>query len=222
MRRLLLIILLSALPLPVLAAQELDFVTAYVRAMSTTEDIRLDALAEAETGTNQDKMASCIHNSTLQQLEFSGDANMIATFKLTGTSKDTPNLLLNYYVKKGELYSKIEKICQVFLEGPKPGVDYGRAATELPKLRAQMDYLDKNLLTMAVLVFSTLIRETPDRQGHMSRLIITHKDRDELVNEIDARFQNLDAKDANYTVSSAYILKYYLTKKGYKLADDPE
>jgi hypothetical protein len=31
----------------------------------------------------------------------------------------------------------------------------------------------------------------------------------------------LAAKDQNYTVSAAWLLKEFLSKKGYKLADDP-
>lgn len=208
---------------PALAEARLDFVQAYIRALSNTESVRTDAQAEIAKGSSlQNTFSSCIHSSHLQQLELANAANTIAKFKLTGDSKDTPALLVQYFVTKGEMFNKLEGICSAIVAGPKPGIDYQKLASEMPKLRADMEYLDKNLLTAAPLVFGSLIRDTPDKQGHMSRLVISHAERDSLVNEINLSFKNVDAKGATYAVSSASIIKFYLTKKGYKLTDDPE
>jgi hypothetical protein len=118
------------------------------------------------------------------------------------------------------MFNSLSGMCQTMLEGPKPAVDYGKVAVGMPKLRADMEYADKNLLLMAALVFNVLISPTPDKAGHMSRLIVTRKERDELVHQINISFKNLDAKNADYAVSSAAILRDYLARKGYKCADE--
>lgn len=207
---------------PALAQAPLGFVQAYVRALSNLENVRSEAETETAKGTAQEKISACIHSSHLEQLELADAANTVARFKLAGDSKDTPTLLVQYFVTKGEMFNRFEGMCSAVVAGPKPGVDYQKIASDMPKLRADMDYIDKNLLTFAPLVFGSLIRDTPDKQGHMSRLVISHSERDSLVKEINRSFKDLDAKDANYAVSSASIIKFYLTKKGYKLTDDPE
>jgi hypothetical protein len=202
--------------------REIQFVSDYIHALSEIENIRADAENDLKTVKNpQEQFSSCIHTTELQMHAMADDANLAATYKLTGDSKDTPALLVKYYVAKGEMFNSLGGMCQTMLEGPKPGVDYSKVAVGMPKLRADMEYADKNLLLMAALVFNTLISPTPDKNGHMSRLIVTRKERDELVRQINISFKNLDAKNANYTVSSAAILRDYLARKGYKCADDP-
>jgi hypothetical protein len=203
-------------------SQRLEFVSAYLRSLSGAEEIRVQGVAELSNESPEGNFSSCIHSTQLQMHEMADAANLAATFKFGGDSKDTPSLLVKYFATKGEMYNSLGNMCETMLEGPKPGVDYGKIAAAMPKLRADMEYCDKNLLPMTVLVFNVLIRETPDRQGHMSRLIITRQQRDQLVRQINEGFKGLNAKNANYVVSSAAILKDYLTRKGYKYADEPD
>jgi len=202
--------------------RRVEFVSAFIRALSGSEDIRLEAVAELTNESPQDKLSSCIHTTQLQMHEMADAANLAATYKFGGDSKDTPSLLLKYFATKGEMFNSLGNMCETMMEGPKPGIDYGKIAAAMPKLRADMEYIDKNLLPMAVMVFNVLIRETPDKQGHMSRLIITREQRDQLVRDINRGFKGLNAKNANYVVSSAAILKDYLARKGYKCADETE
>lgn len=209
---------------PALAQQkEAKFVSDYIHALSEIESIRADTESDLNTTQSpQEQFSSCIHATELQMHAMADDANLAATYKFTGSSKDTPALLVQYYATKGQMFNALSDICETMLEGPKQGIDYGKIAVKMPKLRADMEYTDKNLLMMSVFVFNVLIRPTPDRQGHMSHLIVTRKERDELVRQINASFKTLDAKDANYTVSSAAILRDYLARKGYKCADEGE
>jgi len=148
-------------------------------------------------------------------------ANLAALYKLGGDAKETPGFLVKYYVTKGEMFHSLSNMCQTMLQGSKPGLDYGKIATGMPKLRADMEDLDKSLLLMSVMVFDVLISPAPDRAGRMSRLIVTKKERDTLVHQISISFKRLDAKDANYTVSAATVLWEYLARKGYRCADEP-
>jgi hypothetical protein len=72
------------------------------------------------------------------------------------------------------------------------------------------------------LIFAALIRNTPDKNGHMSRLVITTSERDRLLQNLKSSFgDKLDADNQNYVVSAASVLKGYL-EKDYKCADEPE
>ena len=72
------------------------------------------------------------------------------------------------------------------------------------------------------MVFALLIADKPDNEGHMSRLRITRGERDELLRHLQLEFgAKMDSANQNYTVSSATVLRNYLSKKGYKCSDDP-
>jgi hypothetical protein len=204
------------------AHPEVRFVSDYIRALSDVENIRADAERDLKTAkTPMKQFSSCVHTTQLQMHAMADAANLAATYKLAGASKDTPSLLVKYYAAKGEMFNSLSDMCQTMLQGPRPGVDYGKVAVGMPKLRADMEHTDKMLLLLTVEVFSTLISPTPDKQGHMSRLVVTKAERDDLVHQINVSFKGLDAKDANYSVSSASLLRDYLSRKGYHCADDP-
>jgi hypothetical protein len=72
------------------------------------------------------------------------------------------------------------------------------------------------------MIFSTLIDEKPDKNGHMSRLSITRAERDALVRSLEMSFgTKLDQTNQNVLVSSASALRDALTKKGYRCSDEP-
>ena len=92
---------------------------------------------------------------------------------------------------------------------------------QMPKMRAELEYIEKTLFEGTPLLFSALIDPRPDSQNHMSHLVITSEERNELIRNIDSYFGGkLDEANQNYTVSSASVLKAYL-KKGYKCSDEP-
>ena len=144
-------------------------------------------------------------------------ANLTAPYKLDGDARETPGFLVNYYATKGEMFRSLGNMCQTMLQGPKPGLDHAAA---MPKLGADIENLDKSLPLMSVMVFNALISPTPDKAGHMSRLIVTKQERDALIHQISFSFRRLDAKDANYAVSAATVLWEYLARKGYRCADE--
>jgi hypothetical protein len=70
-------------------------------------------------------------------------------------------------------------------------------------------------------VAATLIDEKPDSQGHMSRLIITKAERNDLIKRIQTLFgAKLGQKQQNYYVSSATVLRDWL-RSGYTASDEP-
>jgi len=108
-----------------------------------------------------------------------------------------------------------------FLAGPKKGVDYGKLAAEMPKIRAELEYVDHSLFDATPLIFATLIDQKPDSKNHASHLIITKAERAKLIDDLTGDFgSKLHQKDQNFTVSGASVLKAYFLKD-YKCSDDP-
>jgi hypothetical protein len=109
------------------------------------------------------------------------------------------------------------------MEGPKPGVDYGKIAATLPNIRAQLEYIDQGIFEVAPAVFATLLQNTKtNSQGGVDHLIITRSERMALVNRIKTIFgDKLDQKNQDYLVSAASVLDFYLEKKGFKCSDEP-
>src|SRR5260370_751305 len=60
------------------------------------------------------------------------------------------------------------------------------------------------------------------QQMHLSHLVITRKQGQEILNSLQRGFgTSMNAKEQNWTVSSASVLRTYLRDKGYKFSDDP-
>jgi hypothetical protein len=91
----------------------------------------------------------------------------------------------------------------------------------MPELRGQLDFIDHALFEASPAVFATLIDLKEDSKGHASHLTITKEERAKLVDNLNTAFgTKLDAKDQNWSVSAASVLKAYLLKD-FKSSDDP-
>jgi len=200
----------------------LAFVTEYVRELAATEKVRAAAEKElTQAKDDTDRLVIAIHNSTLIQLELQSQIIMLKGMKLNQPFEDLIPNIMSFYHKKIELHQQLIDISTALLSGPKPDVDYGKLAAEAPKIRAQLDYIDKALFEATPLVFATLIDPKPDSQNHVSHLIIKKAERAKLINDVNGYFgQKLNQKDQNYTVSTASVLKAYFLKD-YKCSDEP-
>lgn len=214
---------LLAFPASQVAAEtvRLAFVTEYVRELGVNEDMREHAQQDlAEAGT--DKNAAIIRGGTRIILELNSQINMLERMTLDPPFNKVPGAISQFYQYKIGVYQKMIEAATAFATGPKPGVDYGAIAAELPKQTAMLEHLDRSLFQTTSLIFSMLIGEKPDSQGHMSRLRITRSERDHLVQTLQIDFgDKMNRADQNYIVSSATVLRDYLSKKDYKCSDDP-
>jgi hypothetical protein len=200
----------------------LAFVSEYIRELAANEDMRANAERELNTrNSSSGKLASAIHTSKLFQLELRSQINMLKSMHLDPPFDDIIPTIVTWYERKIALYQKIIDLNSILLAGPRPGIDYGELAAEMPKIRAQMDYVDKTLFIATPLIFATLIDQRPDSKNHLSHLIITNKEREKLLHDLTAAFgKKLEEKNQNYVVSSASVLKAYLSKD-YKCSDEP-
>ena len=198
----------------------LEFVTEYIRELAATQELR-DTAESDLTQDTQAAFSNCIHLSTLMQLELESQVGQLKQMRLDDPFGKLISNIIQLYEDKIELWRQMTDICSAFVAGPKPNVDYGKLGADMPKLRAKLDFIDKGLFEATPVIFTTLIDMKPDSQGHASHLLITKAEREDLIKTIDTDFgSKLDDKNANFTISSAWVLKKGL-QKDFKSSDDP-
>jgi hypothetical protein len=200
-------------------------VTEYIRELSAYEEIRDKGEQEnAEAQKSGDVMGtfrSMIHSGTLFQLELRSDIAQLKAMHLNDPFDFLIPTITGVYEEKIRVWQEMVDIDTAFIEGPKPGVDYSKLEAEIPKLRANLDFIDQTLFQSSPAIFGTLIDLKADSQGHASHLIITKAERQNLIEKLNTAFgSKLDQKNQNYIVSSASVLKAYLLKD-WKASDEP-
>ena len=197
-----------------------NFVSEYVRELGAIESIRAKAEKETTGLSTNDILIGCVRNSERFQLEITSHISMMQNLKLRAPFDKLVSNIVGFYDYKLKIFRELSGGCSTLLEGPKPGVDYGALTANVPKLNAQLEYIDKALFDATPMIFATLIDERPNAQNQMDRLAITKAERDKLVRSLDLSFgQKMKAADQNYTVSAASVLRHYLAEKGYKCSD---
>ena len=196
-----------------------DVVAEYIRELGAAENAR--ALALKEMSEDNNTMANAIRNSTRAKLEL---GTSVQALKKMNLKKPFETLLPNtiaFYRQKMALHAETIQIAGAFIAGPKPNVDYAKYAARMPEITASLEFIDKALFESVPLVFALLIDQKADNQNHLSHLLITQAQRQELIAKINGSFgAKLDQSNQNYTVSSASVLRSYLLKE-YKCSDDP-
>ena len=200
-----------------------DVVAEYIRQLGGTkanQDIVTKELAEK--GTQRDKMATAIRNSTRVKLALSEYISRLQGMKLNPPFETLLPTTVEFYRQRMEFHEHLITIATAFSTStPKPDVDYDNLAATMPQITATLEYIDKSLFQQTPIWFLLLVDQKPDAQGHVSRLMITKKQARQLVSSIDSYFgASLNAKNPSWAVSSADLLKTGLTKKGYRYADD--
>ena len=120
------------------------------------------------------------------------------------------------------LVHEMNQMSKTLLAGPEPDVNYGKLTARGPEITAQVEQIDKIIFTISKAMFYALVDD--DRagaDGKLHHLILTKKDRTSMVQLIDKTFgPTLEDKNASYIVSSAWAIKYGLTRPNYKAADE--
>ena len=219
--------LLSALPVISARAESPEtprfaFVKLYIEQLEAIEEIRDAAAKELKTDPDTQRIADCVHTMTQYQLELSTQISAMQDVHLNKPLDWLPGGLVEYNKQKLDLYKQYGDACETMLAGPKPGVDYGKIAASLPKINAQVEFIDKGIFQTAPAVFGSLIEMKANSHGGADHLIITKAEKEELVHEIKLAFgDKLNQHDQNWIVSAASVLDFYLEKKGYKSSDEP-
>ena len=206
-----------------------DVVTEFIRELAetkasqdiaTTEFAETQKLGAAEKSTQT--MAGIIRNSTRVSLKLRASNSRLSSMQLKEPYEDLIPTIARWNEEKLKLWGEMSQIAKTFLGGPKPNVDYAKLSARMPEITAMMEYADESIFRLTPMVFMLLIDPKEDSKGHLSHLIITKKEGRQLTGSINNYFgSSLDKKDQNWTVSSASVLRTYLTEKGYKYSDDP-
>ncbi|MGH9693057.1 MAG: hypothetical protein ACRD5Z_02860 [Bryobacteraceae bacterium] len=198
----------------------LSFVQEYIRELGELESVRTSADAELKHKDGRSP-GNLIHISTRYQLALRTDVGILNKMRLDPPFESLVRQISDFDKQKIEIHARMIEIATEMLSGPKPDVDYGKMAAEMPQLRAVLESIDETFMKMSALVFATLIDKRPDKANHMSRLIITKAERQALIGSLNTWFgTKLDQKDQNYIVSAASVLRSYL-RKHYTCADGP-
>ncbi|HEY7306276.1 MAG TPA: hypothetical protein VH601_19280 [Bryobacteraceae bacterium] len=200
----------------------LAFVTEYIRQLGAIEDIRASWEQDMAQAKNpNDSITALIHTSTQMRLELRFQIVTLQGMKLKPPFETVIPNIVALYEKKVELYQQIIDIGTAFIGGPKPGVDYGTLAAQMPQIRALIEYIDKGLLEASPAVFMTLIDMRQDSQNHVSHLVITKAERAKLIDNLKRNFgEKLNQKSPNYTVGTASLLNEGF-HKDFKCSDEP-
>ncbi len=206
----------------------LSLANAYITGLS-----QLEAAREAgENETARDKASSpnnsqiqfsdCVHGMTAMQLtltNFSVDVGLVGSSK---TGDQPKQLILSYNKSLQNMYKDFGDTCDSFLQGPKPGVDYGALGAKFPKIRAFIEETQNSYIQMSAIVFGGLLNlDREDSEGHANHLLITRAQRDDLVELIETDFgDKLRQPHPTAFVSAALVMEGYL-QKGFKGSDEP-
>ena len=110
-----------------------------MREIGITEELReLAAKEVTEPGAN--KNAAMIRSGTRIVLELTSQVAILKSMSLNPPFDDMPATIAAFYQQKIDAYNKMIAMATAFVQGPKPGVDYGALAAEAPKLTAMIEY----------------------------------------------------------------------------------
>ncbi len=199
----------------------LEFVKLYVEQLGAVERIRDNAEKELAADTPAQRIADCVRTMTRYQLELTVQISAMRGIHLNKPFDSLPVGIADLDQQKLQFYRQYGDACTTMMEGPKPNVDYGKIAASLPKINAQVEFIDEGIFKISPTVFATLIQMKENSRGGADHLIITGSQRVELTHRIDEIFgEKLNQQNQNYLVSAASVLKFYLEKKGYKSSDE--
>ena len=136
----------------------LAFVKLYIEQLGAIEDIRDAAAKELKTDPDTQRIADCVHTMTQYQLELSTQIVTMQQLHLEKPFDSLAENIVDFQRQKQSLYKQYGDGCTTMMEGPKPNIDYGKLAASLPKINAQIEFIDKAIFKAAPAVFATLIQ----------------------------------------------------------------
>jgi hypothetical protein len=178
MRRLAILLAFFLVALPALAqdSPRLRFVSEFITDLCILDDISAAAARDAKLADANPLMEG-IRYSRRTQLEMQTRIGILREMRLEPPLNGTLQQLAALHQARIDEHERLIEIATEFASGPKPGVDYAKLSTEMPQIRAKLEFNDELLFKMAPLVFGALIDDREDKQGHVSHLIITKQQR---------------------------------------------
>jgi hypothetical protein len=176
----------------------------------------------AEDSSGSGKLTTGIRVGTRTLFEMNDSINRLSMINVDARWAEFRNALKKLHQERIVLVHEMNQMSKTLLAGPEPNVNYGKLTTRAPEITAQVEQIDKIIFTISKAVFYALVDEDhAGGDGKLHHLILTKKERTSMVQLIDQIFgPTLEDKNANHIVSSAWVIKYGLTRPNYKAADE--
>jgi hypothetical protein len=176
----------------------------------------------AEDSSTTGKLTTGIRVGSRTLFEMNENINRLGLINVAATWAETRDMLKQVHQKRIVIMQEMNQIAKTILAGPEPGVNYGKLTARAPELTAQIEEIDKSIFTMAQLMFFALVDDARvGADGNLHHLLLTKKERTSMVQLIDKVFgPTLEDKNDSRIVSSAWVIKYGLTRSNYQAADE--
>lgn len=193
-------------------------VSEFIRQMAEIRE--LQEIAARELKTSDDQIMDSIRASTRINAQLRRDIAMLKSMTLGPPYETLLPAIIQLYHEKISLHDDLINVAAEFPRGSQPGVDYGKLSAATPQIAATIDHVEKMLFQMTPMFCFLLLDDRANNTGKPRHLNITDARRREMIKEIDDLFgHRLSAKDPNFAVSSAVLIKKFLA--GGHSADDP-
>jgi hypothetical protein len=206
-------------------AARIALVREFIREMEVLYSLQETAKKEiAEDGSTIGKLTTGIRVGTRTLFEMRESVSRLDMIGLDTRWGKFRDLLKSLHNQRMAAVGEMNQMSKAMLSGPAPGVNYGAMTARAPELTAEVEQIDKSLFKMSQALFFALVDEgRVEADGNLHHLILSQKDRADLIHTIDIDFgQSLDdSKNATSIVNAAWAIKYGLTRPIYKAADEP-
>jgi hypothetical protein len=204
-------------------AARIALVQEFVRELEVIYRLQETAKKEfAEDSSGSATLTAGIRVGTRTIFEMNDSINRLSMISVDPRWVEFRDALKKLHQERIVLVHEMNQMSKTLLAGPAPNVNYGKLTARAPEITAQVEQIDKIIFTISKAMFFALVDE--DRvggDGKLHRLILTKKDRTGMVQLIDKIFgSTLEDKNASHIVSSAWVIKYGLTRPHYKAADE--
>jgi hypothetical protein len=196
----------------------------FVREMEVLYRLQETAKTElAEDSSAPGNLTTSIRVGTRTLFEMQESVTRLNMIGVDGRWAEFRDMLKSFHNQRMAIVKEMVQMSKAILSGPAPGVNYGAMTARAPELTAEVEQIDKSMFTISQAIFFALVDEgRVAADGNLHHLILTKKDRTDIVQTIDTAFgQTLNDKNANYIVSAAWAIKTGLTSPTYKSADEP-
>jgi hypothetical protein len=193
----------------------IQFVNEFIRELETLHRLQQTAAKElAEHTSPTGKLMTAVRVGTLTIMEITSENGRLETLKLGERWQSFNTSLQKLNDMRIEMNTEIVDGAKKLLSGPKNGVDYGAIMARAPELTAYIEQVDKGIFDISVPVALSLIDQGRiDKEGKLSYLILTEKQRAQMVKLLESIFgSKLSEESQNYIVSAASTLKHQLTR----------
>jgi hypothetical protein len=203
-------------------SQEYKFAEAYIKGLGYRYELEVKAesdLSEAGNDISQKNMAS-MRNTHRGILKLREAINILLPYKNSSREyiREATENVITWYTNMIDNYNNgldaLEKLTNATSEN-NSNIDMGKLSRTVTEITAKQEYISESLFQLTTLIAMILIDEVPDKNNHVSFLLITSKERKNLLNELYSFFDKSllinSKKNPKYTIASAIILNTILT-----------